>query len=97
MSIPNKKEEGQTGKTTERLKRLDFHARLNERVLPLCRLKYGEVWEDPVKGHKVGVLDATKLEDIKKITKDSMYTKTDIRNEEEVKNLFKQTSEKFGL
>ena len=36
------------------------------------------------------------LEDIKKITKDSMYTKTDIRNEEEVKNLFKQTSEKFG-
>ena len=67
MSIPNKKEEGQTGKTTERLKRLDFHARLNEKVLPLCRLKYGEIWEDPVRGHKVGVLDATKLGDVKKI------------------------------
>ncbi|MBI5125353.1 MAG: site-specific DNA-methyltransferase [Planctomycetes bacterium] len=67
MSIPNKKKEGQPGKTTERLKRLDFHARLNEKVLPLCRLKYGEVWEDPVRGHKVGVLDATKLGDVKKI------------------------------
>ncbi|MDI6759480.1 MAG: site-specific DNA-methyltransferase [Candidatus Brocadiaceae bacterium] len=67
MSIPNKKEEGQTGKTTERLKRLDFHARLNEKILPLCRLKYGEVWEDPVNGHKVGVLDATRLEDVGKI------------------------------
>ena len=67
MSIPNKKKEGQTGKTTERLKRLDFHAGLNEKVLPLCRLKYGEIWEDPVRGHKVGVLDATKLGDVKKI------------------------------
>jgi len=27
-------------------------------------LKYGEVWEDPLKGHKVGVLDATKINDV---------------------------------
>jgi len=67
MNIPNKKEKGQTGKTTERLKRLDFHARLKEKILPLCRLKYGEVWEDPVNGHRVGVLDATRLEDAGKI------------------------------
>src|SRR3989338_1724368 len=55
------------GATTEKLKRLDFRTELREKILLLCRLKYGRIWEDPVKGHKVGVLDATKLEDIKKI------------------------------
>jgi len=35
----------------------------------LCRLRYGEIWEDPIKGHRVGVLDATKREDVKKIMK----------------------------
>ncbi|NOY89183.1 MAG: site-specific DNA-methyltransferase, partial [FCB group bacterium] len=55
-------------KTTERLKRLDFYHELKEKILPLCRLKYGEIWEDPIKGHRVGVLDATKIEDVKKIT-----------------------------
>jgi site-specific DNA-methyltransferase (adenine-specific) len=56
-----------TGNTTERLKRLDLHGELRKKILPLCRLKYGEIWEDPIIGHKVGVLDATKFEDIKKI------------------------------
>jgi site-specific DNA-methyltransferase (adenine-specific) len=55
------------GLTTERLKRLDFHSELREKILPLCRLRYGEIWEDPIRGHRVGVLDATKLEDVKKI------------------------------
>jgi len=55
------------GKTNERLKRLDLHGDLKQKIFQLCRLKYGEIWEDPVYGHKVGVLDATKLEDIKKI------------------------------
>lgn len=58
------------GKTSEKLKRLDLHGDLKRKILPLCRLKYGEIWEDPVYGHKVGVLDATKLEDIKKIIGD---------------------------
>ena len=62
-----KKEIEKKGKTTERLKRLDLHGELRKKILPLCRLKYGDVWEDPVNGHKVGVLDATKLEDVKKI------------------------------
>ena len=35
--------------------------------MPYCRLKQGEIWEDPIKGHKVGVLDATKTEDVIKI------------------------------
>lgn len=29
--------------------------------------KYGVIWEDPISGHKIGCLDATKKEDIKKI------------------------------
>jgi len=55
------------GKTAENLQRLDLHGELKKRILPLCRLKYGEIWEDPVKGHKVGVFDATKIEDVRKI------------------------------
>ena len=54
-------------RTTEKLKRLDLHGILKKKILPLCRIKYGEIWEDPIKGHKVGVLDATKIEDVKKI------------------------------
>lgn len=54
-------------KTKEKLKRLDLYKDLYEKILPLCRLKYGEIWEDPLNGHRVGVLDATKLEDVKKI------------------------------
>jgi hypothetical protein len=46
------------GRTTERLERLDLHGELQKKILPLCRLKYGEIWEDPISGHKVGVLDA---------------------------------------
>lgn len=53
--------------TKEKLTRLDLNDRLKERLLPFCRLKYGEIWEDPIKGHRVGVLDATIFEDVKKI------------------------------
>ena len=56
-------------KTTEKLRRLDLHGELKKKILPLCRLRYGEIWEDPIKGHRVGVLDATKREDVKKIMK----------------------------
>lgn len=62
------------GMTTEGLKRLDFNSDLKSRVLPLCRLKYGEVWTDPLKGHKIGVLDATRIEDVREII-DSEKTK----------------------
>ena len=55
------------GKTKERLKRLDLNSDLKRKLLPLCRLKYGEIWEDPVRGHRVGVLDATKIQDVMKI------------------------------
>ncbi len=57
------------GKTTERLKRLDLFGDLNKKLQSHCRLKYGEIWEDPVHGHRVGVLDATEIEDLKKIAR----------------------------
>ena len=57
------------GRNSEELKRLDLYGELREKILPLCRLKYGEIWEDPVHGHKVGVLDATKYTDVEKIIK----------------------------
>ena len=36
-----------------------MHGEVREKLAPLCRLAPGEVWEDPVAGHRVGVLDAT--------------------------------------
>jgi site-specific DNA-methyltransferase (adenine-specific) len=60
-------EKEQKDNTKEKLTRLDLNGELKGKILPFCRLKYGEIWEDPVKGHRVGVLDATKLEDVKKI------------------------------
>jgi len=31
------------GKTAENLQRLDLHGKLKKKILPLCRLKYGEI------------------------------------------------------
>ncbi len=56
--------------TTEKLIRLDLDGILKEKLQPFCRLKYGEIWEDPIKGHRVGVLDATNHDDVKKIMRD---------------------------
>jgi site-specific DNA-methyltransferase (adenine-specific) len=44
---------------TEPLPRLDSDTEIRETLLTHCRLKPGEIWEDTVRGHKVGVLDAT--------------------------------------
>jgi site-specific DNA-methyltransferase (adenine-specific) len=54
-------------KTTEKLKRLDIDEKLRKKIFPFCRLKKGEIWKDPRGKHKVGVLDATRLDDTKKI------------------------------
>ncbi len=51
----------------EPLTRLDSDENIRTKILPYCRLKYGEIWEDKLSGHKVGVLDCTKAEDVKKI------------------------------
>lgn len=47
--------------------RLDTDLQLREKILPLCRLKKGEIWEDPLSGHRVGVLDATRRQDVEQI------------------------------
>lgn len=67
QDISNKEEVKSSGKTVERLKRLDLHGSLREKILPFCRLEYGQIWEDEISGHKVGILDATKKEDVLKI------------------------------
>lgn len=58
------------GSTTEPFGRLDGDSALRTRLLPLCRLESGEIWEDPIRGHRVGVLDATRLDDLQRILGD---------------------------
>ena len=49
------------------MQRLDLSGELKERILPFCRLRSGEIWEDPMRGHRVGVLDAADREDVGKL------------------------------
>ena len=50
--------------TRESIPRLDTDVEFRKLLLPFCRLKEGEIWEDQIKGHRVGVLDATKSQDV---------------------------------
>jgi len=54
-------------KTVEKLTRLDIQGEVREKILPLCRLQKGEIWEDPVSGHRVGVLDASNSDAVNKL------------------------------
>lgn len=49
------------------LPRLDTSPEVREKLLPCCRLRQGEVWIDPVRGHRVGCLDATNQEHLSMI------------------------------
>jgi DNA modification methylase len=42
----------------EKLPRLDTNNELRQQILPLCRLKKGEIWRDPEGFHRVGLGDA---------------------------------------
>ena len=46
------------------LPRLDENPELRLKLLSYCRLKPGEIWTDPVMGHRVGCLDATNPDDL---------------------------------
>lgn len=48
----------------EGITRIDDNGEMKELLLPHCRLKYGGIWEDPIRGHRVGCLDATNQNDI---------------------------------
>lgn len=51
----------------EKIPRLDSNDELREKLIPHCRLRRGEVWEDCVRGHRVGCLDAACAKDILKL------------------------------
>jgi site-specific DNA-methyltransferase (adenine-specific) len=51
----------------EQISRIDSSEEIRKLLLPYCRLGYGQIWEDPVCGHKIGCLDASKEQDIQKI------------------------------
>ncbi|MDR0868986.1 MAG: site-specific DNA-methyltransferase [Planctomycetota bacterium] len=57
--------------SVEPLPRLDDDAELRKQLLPYCRLEIGEVWRDPQRGHCVGVIDAAKPENVKKLFGDN--------------------------
>jgi site-specific DNA-methyltransferase (adenine-specific) len=46
------------------LPRLDTNPQIQQALLPFCRLKRGDIWEDAKTGHKVGCLDAASPEDV---------------------------------
>ena len=49
------------------LPRLDRHPEVRERLLPYCRLSYGDIWDDPAGQHRVGCLDAANSEDMRRL------------------------------
>lgn len=49
------------------LPRLDATPELRERLLPFCRLGAGDIWEDPVRGHRVGCLDAARKRPVREM------------------------------
>ncbi len=55
----------------EKLQRIDRSHEINSLLLSHCRLKYGEIWTDPIAGHKVGCLDAASEKDIRKLMQGS--------------------------
>jgi site-specific DNA-methyltransferase (adenine-specific) len=84
--------------------RLDNSPEIREKILPCCRLKAGDIWEDPISGHKVGVLDATKLDDVLKIfgTQKATLAVQDppynvVVGNENTDNLFKMTLKEYMI
>jgi site-specific DNA-methyltransferase (adenine-specific) len=51
----------------ENLPRIDGNEQMQSLLLPHCRLKYGQVWQDPEGRHKVACIDASNHEDIKRL------------------------------
>jgi site-specific DNA-methyltransferase (adenine-specific) len=49
------------------LPRLDQHPELRRKLLTYCRLRPGQIWEDPAGRHRVGCLDAASRDDVHKL------------------------------
>jgi len=59
---------------TENLQRIDSNQTIRNLLLPYCRLKYGEVWQDSSYGHRVGCLDADSEKDIQTLMENNEST-----------------------
>lgn len=53
-----------TGMRKNPLPRLDANPAIREALLPFCRLRAGEIWEDSQAGHRVGCLDAASWDQV---------------------------------
>lgn len=53
--------------SVEPFSRLDKDVDIRNRILPFCRLEEGQIWRDKKTGHRVGVLDATRISDVEKL------------------------------
>lgn len=53
------------------LPRLDTSAEVREQLLPYCRLKLGDFWEDPVHGHRVACIDSTDSTSVQRLASDA--------------------------
>ncbi len=58
----------------ENLQRIDSSKNIKSLLLPYCRLKYGEVWKDPICGHKVTCIDACNEEYIQTLMDNNKST-----------------------
>lgn len=52
------------------LPRLDEAEEIRSRLLPLCRLRPGDIWVDPLHGHRVGCLDAADASSVLALSRD---------------------------
>lgn len=67
-SIPSTTQKN--GQARETLGRIDADPALRQKLLNYCRLSVGQIWRDPEKGHRIGVLDATNNEHLARIIED---------------------------
>jgi site-specific DNA-methyltransferase (adenine-specific) len=54
--------------------RIDRHPELHQRLLKYCRIREGQVWDDPLGKHRVGCLDAACLSDVEMLMYDEKAT-----------------------
>lgn len=53
------------------LPRLEVSPEIRDQILPHCRLRRGEIWRDPLHGHRVACLDATDLNAVAQLIQES--------------------------
>jgi site-specific DNA-methyltransferase (adenine-specific) len=58
------------------LPRLDENRQLHDHLLRYCRIKEGQVWDDPQGRHRVGCLDSADLAHIKELMDGEKATPT---------------------